>query len=255
MGRVVAYFRVSTDVQGRSGLGLEAQRQAVKALCMQRGWEILAEFTEVESGKRDDRPELAAALKRAKVTGARLVIAKLDRLSRNVAFLAALQDSGAKFTAADMPEADEFTVHILAAVAQRERKLISERTKAALVAAKSRGTKLGNPNGAAAIRRAGKGTAAALEAVRRNVAGRAAEYEETIADVRASGATSLAAMAKELNNRGIITPRGGIWYPSSVRNLMIRLARPTPHVAPSEQLSRANLRGLRLRRWSDSAFE
>lgn len=119
-----------------------------------------------------------------------------------------LQDSGAKFTAADMPEADEFTIHILAAVAQRERKLTSERTKAALAAAKARGTKLGNPNGAAAIRRAGKGTAAALEAVRGNADDRAAEYSETIADVQASGATSLAAIALELNGKGHCDPEG-----------------------------------------------
>ncbi|MCT2558421.1 recombinase family protein [Tsuneonella sp. YG55] len=223
MCRVVAYYRVSTEEQGRSGLGLEAQRQAVSALCQQRGWDIVAEFTEVESGKRDDRPQLAAAMKRAKVTGARLVIAKLDRLSRNVAFLAALQDSGTKFTAADMPEADEFTIHILAAVAQRERKLASDRTKAALAAAKARGVKLGNPNGAAAIRRAAKGTTAAIDAVRANAASRAADYAETITDVRASGATSLAAIAKELNTRGIVTARGGSWHPSSVRNLLRRL--------------------------------
>ncbi|WP_324749600.1 recombinase family protein [Sphingomonas sp. LY54] len=145
MCRVVAYYRVSTEAQGRSGLGLQAQREAVAGLCRQRGWEIVAEFTEVESGRRNDRPQLLAALKRGKVTGARLVIAKLDRLSRNVAFLAALQESGAKFTAADMPEADEFTVHILAAVAQRERKLISDRTKAALTAAKSRGGEAREP--------------------------------------------------------------------------------------------------------------
>lgn len=224
MHRVVAYYRVSTEEQGRSGLGLEAQRTAVADLCRQRGWDIVAEFTEVESGKRDDRPQLAAAMKRAKVTGARLVIAKLDRLSRNVAFLAALQDSGAKFTAADMPEADEFTIHILAAVAQRERKLASDRTKAALAAAKARGLKLGNPNGAAAIRRAAKGTAAALEAVRAKAASRAEDYAETIADVRAAGASSLAAIATELNERGIVTARGGRWHPSSVRNLLRRLA-------------------------------
>lgn len=223
MCRVVAYYRVSTEAQGRSGLGLEAQQQAVTALCQQRGWEMIAEFTEVESGKRNDRPQLTAALKRAKVTGARLVIAKLDRLSRNVAFLAALQESGAKFTAADMPEADEFTVHILAAVAQRERKLISERTKAALGAAKARGVKLGNPNGAAPIRRAAKGTTAALQAVRENAAGRAADYAETLADIRATGAMSLPAIARELNERGIVTPRGGRWHPSSVRNLLQRL--------------------------------
>jgi DNA invertase Pin-like site-specific DNA recombinase len=227
MCRVVAYYRVSTEAQGRSGLGLEAQQEAVAGLCRQRGWEIIAEFTEVESGKRNDRPQLTAALKRAKVTGARLVIAKLDRLSRNVAFLAALQESVAKFTAADMPEADEFTVHILAAVAQRERRLISERTKAALAAAKARGVKLGNPNGAAPIRRAKKGPTAALEAVRRNASGRASEYAEIIADIRATGATSLPAIASELNGRRIVTARGGKWHPSSVRNLLNRLdARP-----------------------------
>lgn len=223
MCRVVAYYRVSTEGQGRSGLGLEAQREAVTGLCQQRAWQIVAEFTEVESGKRDDRPELLAALKRAKVTGARLVIAKLDRLSRNVAFLAALQDSGAKFTAADMPEADEFTIHILAAVAQRERKLSSDRTKAALAAAKARGTRLGNPNGAAALRKAAKGTASAIAAVRLNAANRAADYAETVADIRSSGAHSLAGIAAELNQRGIITPRGGAWHPSSVRNLLQRL--------------------------------
>jgi DNA invertase Pin-like site-specific DNA recombinase len=205
---------------------LEAQRQAVQSLCKLREWEILAEFTEVESGKRNERPQLCAALKRAKVTGARMVIAKLDRLSRNVAFLASLQESGVKFTAADMPEADEFTVHILAAVAQRERKLISERTKAALAAAKARGAKLGNPNGASALRRAGKGTRAALHAVRHNAKVRAVEYFDIVEDVRAGGATSFAAIAKELNGRGILTARGGRWHPSSVRNLLIRITSP-----------------------------
>jgi DNA invertase Pin-like site-specific DNA recombinase len=226
MCRVVAYYRVSTEGQGRSGLGLDAQRKAVEGLCSQRGWEIIAELTEVESGKRNDRPKLTAALKRAKVTGARLVIAKLDRLSRNVAFLAALQESGAKFTAADMPEADEFTVHILAAVAQRERKLISERTKAALAAARARGVKLGNPNGAEPIRRAAKGTTAALATVKQNAADRAAEYADIVSDVRASGAHSLAAIAGELNDRGILTARGGQWHASTVRNLLARLGPP-----------------------------
>jgi DNA invertase Pin-like site-specific DNA recombinase len=223
MCRVVAYYRVSTDGQGRSGLGLEAQKAAVSELCQRRNWEIIAEFTEVESGKRNDRPQLAAALKRAKVTGGRLIIAKLDRLTRNVAFLASLQESGARFIAADMPEADEFTVHILAAVAQRERKLISERTKAALAAAKVRGVRLGNPNGAAPIRRAGKGTMAAVAAVRKNASLRASDYGDIIADVRAGGAASLSAIANEMNNRGILTARGGKWHPSSVKNLLRRL--------------------------------
>lgn len=223
MCKVIAYYRVSTDAQGRSGLGLEAQRQAVADLCRARGWTMAAEFTEVESGKRNDRPQLQAALKRAKVTGGVLVVAKLDRLSRNVAFLAALQDSGARFIAADMPEANELTIHIMAAVAQAERKAISRRTREALAAAKARGQRLGNPNGAAALRRAGKGTVAALEAMKANAQARAGDYADTIADIRAGGARSLGEIAKELNERGIVTPRGGHWHPSSVRNLLARL--------------------------------
>jgi DNA invertase Pin-like site-specific DNA recombinase len=223
MCKVVAYYRVSTEGQGRSGLGLEAQREAVAGLCRSRGWTISAEFTEVESGKRNDRPELGKALHRAKVTGGTLVVAKLDRLSRNVAFLAALQDSGARFLAADMPEANELTVHIMAAVAQAERKMIASRTRDALAAVKARGTKLGNPNGAASLRRAAKGNGAACEAVRAGAASRAADYAPVIADIRATGAASLPAIARELNERGIVTPRGGKWHPSSVKNLLARL--------------------------------
>ncbi len=224
MCKVVAYYRVSTEGQGRSGLGLEAQREAVAKLCEARGWAIAAEFTEVESGKRDDRPQLATALHRAKVTGATLVVAKLDRLSRNVAFLAALQDSGAKFIAADMPEANELTVHIMAAVAQAERKMIGARTRDALAAVRAQGRKLGNPNGAAALRRAGRGNAAGIEAVRAAAASRALDYAPIVADIRASGKLSLPAIAKELNERGILTPRGGRWHPSSVSNLLSRLS-------------------------------
>jgi DNA invertase Pin-like site-specific DNA recombinase len=157
----------------------------------------------VESGKRDDRRELTAALDHAKVTGAVLVIAKLDRLSRNLGFIAALQDSGARFLAADMPEANEFTIHIMAAMAQAERKAISQRTKEALAAVKARGeVKLGNPNGAAAFRRAGKGN---------------------VAKVREAGAVSLPAIAKALNDSHVQTPRGGKWHPSSVKNLLARI--------------------------------
>lgn len=223
MCRVVAYYRVSTEGQGRSGLGLEAQKEAVVGLCQSRGWHIVAEFTEVESGKRNDRPQLSAAVLRARVTGAILVVAKLDRLSRNLAFLTALQESGARFIAADMPEANELTVHIMAAVAQAERKAISKRTREALAAAKARGTRLGNPNGAAPLRRAGRGNAAALRAVKANAASRAVDYGAILADIRGTGATSLSAMARELNERGIVTPRGGRWHASSVRNLLCRL--------------------------------
>ncbi len=139
----VAYYRRSTASQARSGLGLEAQRKAVADMCAAQGLEIIAEFTKVESGKRNDRPELAEALRRSKLTEAILVVSKLGRLSRSVAFLTTLQDSGAKFVAADMPEANELTVHLLAAVAQAERKAISTGTKEALRAAKERGVKLG----------------------------------------------------------------------------------------------------------------
>lgn len=224
MCKVVAYYRVSTEGQGRSGLGLDAQREAVASLCRGRGWTITAEFTEVESGKRDNRPELEAAKHRAKVTGAVLVVAKLDRLSRNVAFLASLQDSGTRFIAADMPEANELTVHIMAAVAQAERKAISRRTKEALAAAKARGTRLGNPNGAASLQRAAKGNGAAVDAVKAGAAERASDLAPIIADIRAGGAVSLPAIARELNGRGIVTSRGGAWHPSSVRNLLARLA-------------------------------
>jgi DNA invertase Pin-like site-specific DNA recombinase len=225
MCKVVAYYRVSTEGQGRSGLGIEAQREAVANLCAAKGWTILADFTEQESGKRDDRPQLATALHRARVTGATLVVAKLDRLSRNVAFLAALQDSGAKFVAADMPEANELTVHIMAAVAQAERKAIGTRTREALAAAKAQGRRLGNPNGAAALRRAGRDNGAACDAVKAGAASRALDYAPIVADIREKGHTSLPAIAREMNERGILTPRGGRWHPSSVSNLLGRLAR------------------------------
>jgi DNA invertase Pin-like site-specific DNA recombinase len=223
MCRVIAYYRVSTEEQGRSGLGLEAQRQAVLSLCNGRGWEVIAEHTEVESGKRADRPALSAAMHHAKVTGAVLVVAKLDRLSRSVAFLSQLQDSGAKFVAADMPEANELTVHIMAAVAQAERKAIGQRTRDALRVAKAQGTKLGNPNGAAALRRAGKGNTDAVAVIRDGADSFARELAPVIAAIRASGSVSLPAIANALNERHIQTRRGGIWHPTSVKNLLARL--------------------------------
>src|SRR5918995_6882481 len=144
-GRYVSYLRVSTDRQGRSGLGLEAQRKAVEDYLNGGRWQVLAEFVEVESGKREDRPKLAEALALCRLHGATLVIAKLDRLSRDAHFLLGLQKAGVRFVAADMPEANEMVVGIMAVVAQAERKMISARTKAALAAAKARGKRLGNP--------------------------------------------------------------------------------------------------------------
>src|SRR5215813_5316451 len=145
-GKFVAYFRVSTDRQGKSGLGLEAQREAVLNYLNGGSWTMVAEFTEVEGGKHADRPQLAAALAACEKQKAKLVIAKLDRLSRNLAFIATLMDSGVEFVAVDNPHANKLTVHILAAVAQHEREQISKRTRDALAAAKRRGKRLGNPD-------------------------------------------------------------------------------------------------------------
>lgn len=222
--KLVAYYRVSTERQGRSGLGLDAQRAAVESYARSVGGRVLESFTEVESGKRDDRPELGRALRMAKVTGATLVIAKLDRLSRDAAFLLTLQKNGTRFTAADLPNADETTVGVLAIVAQRERDATSKRTREALAAAKARGTRLGNPNGAAALRRAGKGNTAAVGAIKARADERAGNMAEILADLREAGITSLGAIADALNAREIQTPRGGQWHKSSVRNLLDRLA-------------------------------
>jgi DNA invertase Pin-like site-specific DNA recombinase len=228
MCRVIAYYRVSTEAQARSGLGIDAQRQAVRALCEARGWQVIAEHTEVESGKVATRPELTAALHHAKVTGGVLVVAKLDRLSRSVAFLSALQDSGARFIAADMPEATELTVHIMAAVAQAERKAIGQRTRDALMAAKAAGRKLGNPNGSNALRKAAKGNAAAVAEVKAGADTFAADLTPIIADVLASGCSSLKAIAAELNARHIQTRRGGHWHSSTVKNLLTRQSQRLP---------------------------
>lgn len=142
-GVFVSYLRVSTDRQGRSGLGLEAQREAVTTFLNGGNWKLAAEVIEIESGKKADRPKLAEAIKLCRLYGAKLIIAKLDRLARNVAFVSNLMESGVEFTACDFPQANRLTVHILAAVAEHEAKAISERTKAALAAAKRRGRKLG----------------------------------------------------------------------------------------------------------------
>jgi DNA invertase Pin-like site-specific DNA recombinase len=188
-----------------------------------RGAEVLARFTEVESGRNPNRPELGKALHLAKVTGAMLAIAKLDRLSRNAAFLLTLRDSGVRFLAVDMPEANDLTVGITALVAQAEREAISRRTKEALAVAKARGVKLANPNGAEALKRAGKGGVALRAAVAANAEQHAADLAEVVADIRAGGATSLREMAEALTQRGMLTRRGGKWRVSNVRNLVGRL--------------------------------
>lgn len=231
--RLVAYHRVSTARQGRSGLGLEAQKVAIERLAVERAAEVIATFTEVESGQINSRPELAEALHLARITGATLAIAKLDRLSRNAAFLLTLRDSGVRFIAADMPEANDFTVGIMALVAQQERAAIARRTREALAAAKARGVTLGNPNGAAALRRAGKGGSALRTAVVANADAFARELAPVVTELRRAGHTSLRPIAEELNRRGIMTRRGARWHVSNVKNLIERLE---PVIARQERL-------------------
>ncbi len=221
--RFVAYERVSTARQGASGLGLEAQRNTIDAFAAARAAEILARFTEVESGKTANRPQLTAAIQLARLTGATLVIAKLDRLSRNAAFLLTLRDSGVRFLAVDMPEANDLTVGIMALVAQAEREAISRRTKEALAVAKARGVKLGNPNGAAALKRAGKGGMALRKAVAANANQHAADLAPVIANIRAEGHLTLRAIGRQLGQRGMLTRQGGQWHVSNVRNLLRRV--------------------------------
>jgi DNA invertase Pin-like site-specific DNA recombinase len=213
--RFVAYYRVSTERQGSSGLGLEAQQKAVRDYLNGGAWELVAEHVEIESGKRADRPELAKALEACKRHKARLVIAKLDRLSRNLAFIATLMEAGVEFLAVDNPHANKLTVHILAAVAQHEREMISERTSAALQAAKARGVRLGNPNlsEAAAI-----GRARAQEAAQQ----RADNVLPVIRELQAAGATSHNAIAKKLNARNVPTARGRKWSHVQVATVLAR---------------------------------
>lgn len=222
--KIVAYLRVSTQKQGHSGLGLQAQRTAIDAYATARHAKVIETFKEIESGKINARAELTKALHLAKVTGATLVIAKLDRLSRNAAFLLALRDSGVKFVAADMPDANELTVGIMALVAQQEREAISKRTKEALAAAKARGVRLGNPNGAAALKRAGRGNDASVRAIRASADSHACNLKPVLNALATEGVTSLGAIADALNERGMLTPRGGRWHKSSVRNLRERLS-------------------------------
>jgi DNA invertase Pin-like site-specific DNA recombinase len=220
-GQFVAYYRVSTARQGRSGLGLEAQKKAVADFLNGGSWQLLAEFVEVESGKADDRPELEQALAMCELAGATLVVAKLDRLSRNLAFLAKLQESGARFVAADMPEANELTIHIMAAVAQAERKAISNRTKEALAAAKARGVRLGGNRGN--IEDLRKGPAISADVRQRQARERALKVARQIDAVRSGeGATSLREIARGLNDRGITAPRGGKWHAAQVKAVLQR---------------------------------
>ncbi|WP_209833794.1 recombinase family protein [Ruegeria sp. HKCCE3926] len=222
--KIVAYIRVSTDKQGRSGLGLEAQQAAIAAFAKTANAATVAEFQEVESGRNNARPELEKALKMARVMGAKLVIAKLDRLSRNAAFLLKLQDSCVDFVCCDMPDANALTVGIMSVIAQAESRMIGDRTRAAMQAAKARGQKFGNPNGAAALRRAGKGNSAACAIQKDRANARANDLADVLADLAIGGFSTLREQSDELNKRGIKTARGGQWHPNTVARLRHRLA-------------------------------
>lgn len=214
MTKAVAYLRVSTDKQGKSGLGLEAQREAVARYVAANGVDLIGEHIEVETGKGANalskRPELVAALATAKREKAGLIIAKLDRLARNVHFISGLMETGVEFAVADMPNADRFQLHLFAALAEKEAEVISQRTKAALAAAKDRGTELG---------RHGKVLAA------RNQAEAMDRLEPIAADLLALKAEGLSVrkMVEALNARAIPSPAGGKWHPASLHKALARL--------------------------------
>ena len=203
--KYVAYYRVSTDKQGKSGLGLASQKSAVEAYMQHHGGEIIDTHTETESGKIDNRPELNKALRRCLLTGATLIIAKLDRLSRDIAFIANLQKSKVDFVCCDMPEANTLTIGMMAVLAQYERELISERTKAGLAAAKARGTKLGNPH-LHLVRN--MDTTNATKAASENAEERNAQVRELITEYEAEAGLSLRELAGCLNDAGYTTARG-----------------------------------------------
>jgi len=221
MQPIVSYLRVSTNRQGRSGLGLDAQREANSRFCRENGFEIVAEHFEVETGKGADaidrRPKLAEALRDAKKHKCSVVVAKLDRLSRDVAFISGLMARRTAFVVAELGlDVDPFTLHLFAAFGERERSLISDRTKAALAAKRAQGFKLGNPTNLDAARAAGNRTQA------RTADQFAQNVLPIIGEIQAAGVCTLAGIAAALNARGIHTARGGGWFPATVRNVLSR---------------------------------
>ena len=222
MQHAVAYYRVSTARQGRSGLGIEAQRAAVARFAEAEGYALIAEFTEVETGKGADaldrRPQLAAALAAGKSGKCPVIVAKLDRLSRDVAFIAGLMAQRVPFIVAELgADADPFMLHLYAALAEKERRLISERTRSALAQRKAQGAMLGNRSNAAEAAARGREVQKAEAAVF------AANVLPIIESLRAAGIRDLRALASALNNRGVRTARGGRWHVSNVKNLVDRL--------------------------------
>ena len=219
---IIAYIRVSTQKQGQSGLGLEGQQAAIERFCAAEGYKVVKIFTEVETAKGADalerRPQLKSALKQASAYKSSIVVAKLDRLSRDVAFISGLMAQGVPFIVTEIPNADPFMLHIYAAVAEQERTKISERTKAALAAAKARGVKLGNPHGpkpfTKEIQRQG------VAALREQADARAQQLGDIFAEYAGVSAN---AAAKALNERRLPSGRGGKWTARSVINIRARL--------------------------------
>ncbi len=205
----IAYYRVSTQRQGQSGLGLEGQQAAVESFC-----QPVESFTEIESGNNNQRPELQRAIAACKRLGATLVVAKLDRLARNVAFVSRLMESGVEFVACDNPTANRLTIHIMAAVAEDEQRRISERTKAALAAYKARGGQLGNPKNLTTTARE-NGNRANVEAAKRH----AADVRPIAEKLRAAGRT-LTEIAETLTGKGLLTRRGKSWSSTGVLRLL-----------------------------------
>lgn len=214
--KFVTYYRVSTLKQGQSGLGLDAQKSAVKDYIDSHSGVELATFTEVESGKLNTRPQLEAALLRCRQAHATLLVAKLDRLSRNAAFLFNLRDSGVKFQALDIPEANTLTLGVMAVLAQHEREIISGRTKAALAARRARGKPLGTPRDLSAY--AARGSALARAVNTEKAKTRAVLVAPAIKSARSAGCTSLRQVAEHLDELGITTPRGKAWTATAVAN-------------------------------------
>ena len=231
MLRYVTYRRVSTREQGKSGLGLEAQDRDIRIYLESYSpepWEVIGDFVEIQSGSEDNRPELTKAIDLAKRKKAVLLVAKVDRLSRKVSFIASLMDDKKlDFRVAVMPRADKFQIHIYAALAEQERDFISQRTKAALAVAKANGKKLGNPRKRSRGGKMGRNEAAAKgrQRLMEQADHFAANVHPIIKDIRESGVSTLDGVALALNRRGIKSRRGGIWYPTTVRNLLTREAR------------------------------
>lgn len=217
--KYVAYYRVSTQKQGKSGLGLEAQRKMVTDFVTINGGEIVAEYTEIESGKRDDRPELMHAMKHASLVGGRLLVGKLDRLSRDLHFITSLQKSRVDFVVSDLPGCDSFTINIYGSLAQREREMIASRTKQGLAAAKARGVKLGTNNLKPELVK--DASAKGVQVRQQNADDFAARVKPTIEALIAQG-KSLRGVAAEMDKLGVKTARGGVWTPTAVKNALAR---------------------------------